>query len=138
MRRMFERRHLQSPCRKIGKLVVLTVWKGQNTDDEEEGDDQDEPHPEVTVRVSIVSENKERLEMVKTSGDRGIDTKHSRLVGEQQQQLLLTIVVTSIHFPELFSALPEFYCKTLGTAVCYCQILMCKGLHINHRNEVFT
>lgn len=48
---------------------MLTVWKGQNTDDEEEGDDQDEPHPEVTVRVSVVSENKGRHETVKTSMD---------------------------------------------------------------------
>lgn len=40
-------------------FFVLTIWKSQNTDDEEEGDDQDEPHPEVTIRVPIVSENKE-------------------------------------------------------------------------------
>lgn len=51
-------------------FFVLTVWKGQNTDDEEEGDNQDEPHPEVTVRVSIVSENKGRFESVKTSRDK--------------------------------------------------------------------
>lgn len=78
---------------------VLTVWKSQNTDDEEEGDDQDEPHPEVTIRVSIISENKRRHEMVKTSRDRGIDTTHSPLVGEQQQLWWheLTIVFASIH-----------------------------------------
>lgn len=63
---------LQKGLRLEGTLLtclfsfVLTVWKGQNTDDEEEGNDQDESHPQVTVRVSIVSENKGRLEAVKT------------------------------------------------------------------------
>lgn len=37
------------------RSAQLTVGKRQNTDDKEEGDDQDEPHPEVTVTVSIIS-----------------------------------------------------------------------------------
>lgn len=35
--------------------VLLTIRKCQYTDDKEEGDDQDEPHPEITVRISIIS-----------------------------------------------------------------------------------
>ncbi len=34
---------------------TLTVGEGENTDDQEEGDDQDETHPQVIVRVSIIS-----------------------------------------------------------------------------------
>lgn len=34
---------------------TLTVWEGENADDQEEGDDQDETHPKVIVRVSIIS-----------------------------------------------------------------------------------
>lgn len=37
------------------KTVELTVRKSQNTYDQKEGDDQDEPHPEVTVTISIIS-----------------------------------------------------------------------------------
>lgn len=65
---MFELQHLQDSAKNPHwSFFVLTVWKSQNTDDEEEGDDQDEPHPEVTVRVSIVSANNGRLVTVRTS-----------------------------------------------------------------------
>lgn len=36
-------------------FCVLTVRKCQYADDKEEGDDQDEPHPEITVRIAIIS-----------------------------------------------------------------------------------
>lgn len=36
-------------------FCVLTVRKCQYADDKEEGDDQDEPHPEITVRIPIIS-----------------------------------------------------------------------------------
>ncbi len=34
---------------------TLTVGEGENADDQEEGDDQDETHPQVIVMVSIIS-----------------------------------------------------------------------------------
>lgn len=34
---------------------ALTIGECQNTDDQEEGDDQDEPHPDIIVRISIIS-----------------------------------------------------------------------------------
>lgn len=34
---------------------TLTVWEGKNADDQEKRDDQDETHPQVIVRVSIIS-----------------------------------------------------------------------------------
>lgn len=37
------------------KIFLLTIRKGQNTDDKEEWDDQDEPHPHITVRIPIIS-----------------------------------------------------------------------------------
>lgn len=37
---------------------MLTVRKCQNADDKEEGDDQDEPHPEITVRIPIIPANR--------------------------------------------------------------------------------
>lgn len=63
---------------------MLTVWKCQNTDDEEEGNDQNEPHPEITVRVSIVSANKGRLATVKRGTE--IFTQHTQPAGGGQQQ----------------------------------------------------
>lgn len=36
-------------------MCCLTIRKCQNTDDKEEGDDQNEPHPKIVVRVSIIS-----------------------------------------------------------------------------------
>lgn len=42
-------------------VFLLTIRKCQNTDDKEEGDDQDEPHPEITVRISIISADTENI-----------------------------------------------------------------------------
>jgi hypothetical protein len=50
--------------------LVLTVREGQNTDDQEEGEDQDEAHPQVGVFVCLISNITKRkglLTQTKTS-----------------------------------------------------------------------
>lgn len=51
----------------------LTIRKCQNTDDKKEGDDQDEPNPEVTVIISIISAGSK----VELESPRAIMTSHN-------------------------------------------------------------
>lgn len=43
-----------------GSFSWLTVRKCQNTYDQKEGDDQDESHPKIAVRISIISADRKQ------------------------------------------------------------------------------
>lgn len=65
------------PAQKIMRATVrryqtLTVRKRKNTDDQEERDDQDQSHPNITVRILFISETKDIFTNTSTAKDESL------------------------------------------------------------------